>query len=90
MQGCFFLNLSKKIVFFFFFFWWIWIIDSSDNIVKISEKKNKQAKLIENLPPNYLPYRFLHTVDSRYLEFQELSERYPHLDISDFQNWGIK
>ena len=34
-----------------------------NNIVKISEK-NEQADLVENLPPNYLPYRFLHNLHS--------------------------
>ena len=29
------------------------------NIMKISEK-NEQAELVENLPQDYLPYRFLH------------------------------
>ena len=40
--------------------------------VKISEKKkkkkkkkkNEQAELVENLPPSYLPYRFLHNLHS--------------------------
>ena len=34
-----------------------------DNIVKISEK-NEQGELVENLPPSYLPYRFLHNLHS--------------------------
>ena len=34
-----------------------------NNIVKISEKFN-QAQRVENLPPNYLPYRFLHNLHS--------------------------
>ena len=34
------------------------------NIMKISEKKNEQAELVENLPPSYLPYRFLHNLYS--------------------------
>ena len=32
-------------------------------IVKISEK-TESAELIENLPPSYLPYRFLHNLHS--------------------------
>ena len=32
-------------------------------IVKISEK-NEQSELVENLPPSYLPYRFLHNLHS--------------------------
>ena len=40
-----------------------------NNIVKISEKKKKkkkmkQAERIENLPPSYLTYRFLHNLHS--------------------------
>ena len=34
-----------------------------NNIVKISEKI-EQAELAENLPPSYLPYRFLHNLHS--------------------------
>ena len=34
-----------------------------NNIVKISEK-NEQVELVENLAPNYLPYRFLHDLAS--------------------------
>ena len=34
-----------------------------NNIVKISEK-NEQAELVENLPPKYLPYKFLHNLHS--------------------------
>ena len=34
-----------------------------DNIVKISEK-TEQVELVENLPPSYLPYRYLHTLPS--------------------------
>ena len=34
-----------------------------NNIVKISEK-NEQAELVENLSPIYLPYRFLHNLQS--------------------------
>ena len=34
-----------------------------NNIVKISEKLNKQ-NLLKNLPPSYLPYRFLHNLHS--------------------------
>ena len=33
-----------------------------NNTVKISEKKIEQAKLVENLPPSYLPNRFLHNL----------------------------
>ena len=33
-----------------------------NNIVKILEKKNEQAEPVENLPPNYLPYRFLYNL----------------------------
>ena len=31
-----------------------------NNIVKKIRKKNEQAELVENLPPSYLPYKFLH------------------------------
>ena len=34
-----------------------------NNIVKISEKI-EQLKLVENLPPSYLPYKFLHNFHS--------------------------
>ena len=34
-----------------------------NNIVEVSEK-NEQAELVENLPPSYLPYRFLHNLHS--------------------------
>ena len=34
-----------------------------NNIVKISEKI-KQAELVENMSPSYLPYRFLHNLHS--------------------------
>ena len=34
-----------------------------NNIVKISEK-NEQEELVENLPPSYLPYRFLQNLHS--------------------------
>ena len=34
-----------------------------NNIVKISEKI-QQAELVENLPPSYLPYKFLHNLHS--------------------------
>ena len=34
-----------------------------NNTVKISEKI-EQEELVENLPPSYLPYRFLHNLRS--------------------------
>ena len=34
-----------------------------NNIVKISEK-NEQAELVENLPPSFLPYKFLQNLHS--------------------------
>ena len=37
-----------------------------NNIVKISEKIER-AELVENLPPSYLPYEFLHNFHSFFL-----------------------
>ena len=48
--------LSKEI--YFTFLCWFELLMFHNNIVKISEKLNKRD--VENLPPIYLPYRFLH------------------------------
>ena len=59
----FFFNfLSKKIIYLLFFAEFE-LLMFHNNIVKISEKI-KQVKLVENLPPSYLPYRFLHDLAS--------------------------
>ena len=54
--------LSKKI--FFTFLCWIWIIDVSQQYCENFRKKNEQTELVENLPPSYLPYKFLHNLHS--------------------------
>ena len=53
--------LSKEI--FLLFFAEFKLLMFLNNIVKISEKI-EQAELVENLPPSYLPYRFLHNLHS--------------------------
>ena len=57
----FFWILSKKI--FFTSFCWIWIIDGSQQYCE-NFRKIEQAELVENLPPKYLPYKFLHNLHS--------------------------
>ena len=57
----FFKFLSKKIS--FTFLCWIWIIDVSQQYREIF-RKIEQAKLVEKLPPSYLPFRFLHNLHS--------------------------
>ena len=60
-------NFYSKVIFwnfclrkyFFTFLCWIWIIDASQQYCE-NFKKIEQAELIENLPPSYLPNRFLH------------------------------
>ena len=56
---CFF--VSENI--FLFFFVGFKLLMFHNIIVKISEK-NEQEELVENLPPNYLSYRFLHNLHS--------------------------
>ena len=53
--------LIKKIV--FKFLCRIWIIDISQQYCE-NFRKIEQAELVENLPPSYLPYRFLHNLHS--------------------------
>ena len=58
-----FWNFSlRKYFFFFVFFAEFELLMFQNNIVKISEKMNKQD--VENLSPNYLSYRFLHNLHS--------------------------
>ena len=33
-----------------------------NNIVKKKSEEKEQEELVENLPPSYLPYRFLHNL----------------------------
>ena len=54
--------LSKKI-FLTFLYCWVWIIDVSQQYCE-NFRKAEQAELVENLPPSYLPYRFLHNLRS--------------------------
>ena len=58
-----FLEFFTEKIFFFTFLCWIWIIDVSqqyyENLWNI-----EQMELVENLPPSYLPYRFLHNLHS--------------------------
>ena len=51
-------SLSK---YFFLFFTEFELLMFQNNIVKISEKI-EQVELVENMPPSYLPYRFLHNL----------------------------
>ena len=42
-------------------------------------------------PWNLTPFRYIYTVDSRYLEVEGTlwnTSRYPYFDISDLQKWG--
>ena len=48
---------------FYFFFCWIWIIDVSQQYCE-NFKKIEQAELVQNLPPSYLPNKFLHNFHS--------------------------
>ena len=48
---------------FFNFHCWILIIDVSQQHCE-NFRKNEQAEVVENLPPSYLPYRFLHNLHS--------------------------
>ena len=61
VKWLFFKLLSKK--YFLLFFAEFELNMFHNNIVNISEK-NEQAELVENLPPSYLPYRFLHNLHS--------------------------
>ena len=56
----FFLFFVKKV--FFTFLCWIWI-DVSQQYCE-NFRKIEQAELVENLPPSYLPYKFLHNLHS--------------------------
>ena len=56
-----FWNFCLKKYFVLFFFAEFELLMFHDNIVKNSEKI-EQAELVENLPPSYFPYRFLHNV----------------------------
>ena len=49
--------------------------------MKISEK-NKQAELIENLSPYYLPYRFLNTLHS--FLYEEKVKIFDFVKTNDF------
>ena len=53
--------LSKKI--FFTFLCWIWIINVLQQKCE-NFRKIEQVKLVENLSPSYLPYRFLRDLAS--------------------------
>ena len=53
--------LSKKIL--FTFLCWIWIIDVLQQYCE-QFRRIVQVKLVENLAPSYLPYRFLHDLAS--------------------------
>ena len=59
---CFFWNFIVK-KYFLSFFAEFELLMFHNNIVKISEK-NEQVALVENLPPSYLSYRFLHNLHS--------------------------
>ena len=50
-------------LFFLIFFAEFKLLTFHNNIVKISEK-NEQPELVKNLPPSYLPYKFLHNLHS--------------------------
>ena len=55
--------------------------------VQVQQKREKMGTIFLMFK-KYM--QFLYTFDSRYLEFQGTlwnTSRYPHLDISDFQNW---
>ena len=62
-------NFYSKVIFFnfclrqyfFTFLCWIWIIDISQ---QYCENFRKIVELVQNLVPNYLPYRFLHDLAS--------------------------
>ena len=64
-------NFYSKVIFwnfclskyFLLFFAEFELLMFHNNIVKISEK-TEQVKLVENLPPSYLPYKFLHNFHS--------------------------
>ena len=56
-----FWNFSEKI--FFTFICWIWIFDVPQQYCENFRKK-EQVELVENLGPNYLPYRFLYVLVS--------------------------
>ena len=64
-------NFYSKVIFwnfclrkyFLFFFAEFELLLFYNNIMKISEKL-KKVELVENLPPSYLPYRFLHDLVS--------------------------
>ena len=64
-------NFYSKVIFldfclskhFLLFFAEFELLMFHNNIVKISEKI-EQVKLVENLPPSYLPYKFLHNFHS--------------------------
>ena len=51
--------LSMKI--FFLFVCWIWISDVSQQYCE-NLRTSDQAELVENMPPSYLSYRFLHNL----------------------------
>ena len=66
--------LSRKIFFFYFSLLNLnKLLMFHSHIVKISETI-EQAELVENLPPSYLPYRFLHNLHS-FLLLWEKSEK---------------
>ena len=64
-------NFYSKVIFwnfclrkyFFTFLCWIWSIDVSQQYCE-NFRKIEQVELVENLAPSYLPYRFLHDLDS--------------------------
>ena len=62
----FFVSENIYIFFFLIFFAEFKLLMFHNNIVKISENI-EQAELVENMPPSYLPYRFLHNLQSHLL-----------------------
>ena len=56
----FFFFLRK---YFFYFLYWIWIIDVSQRYCE-TFRNIETAELVENLPPPYIPYRFLYNLHS--------------------------
>ena len=49
--------------YFFTFLCWIQIIDISQQYCE-NFRKNEQPELVKNLPPSYLPFKFLHNLHS--------------------------
>ena len=66
-------------------------MDASQYILKISEKL-KQVELVENLPPSYLPYKFLHNLHSfllwekvKIFEFLKIkSQKHAYISLPPF------